>query len=83
MCAHVVDAREQEALRGRAQRIAPSRRHEDLDGINVTREPGQTPHLDVHANHVDEHGTAVLGETSALDGVRERQLSLAVTESCP
>ncbi len=41
--------------------------HEDLDGINVTREPGQTPHVDVHANHFDEHGTAVLGETSALD----------------
>jgi hypothetical protein len=40
--------------------------HEDLNDLVIHPEPGQTPHPSVAANGWDEHGTAVLGETSAV-----------------
>ncbi len=40
--------------------------HEDLNDIDLHLEPGQTIHPDVYSNGWDEHGTAVLGETSAV-----------------
>jgi len=41
--------------------------HEDLNDISIGLEPGQTIHPTVYANAWDSHGTAVLGETSAVD----------------
>lgn len=40
--------------------------HEDLNDLLIHAEPGQTPHPNVAALGLDEHGTAVLGETSAV-----------------
>ncbi len=40
--------------------------HEDLKGMSVHPEPNQTPQDEVHLSGWDEHGTAVLGETSGL-----------------
>ncbi len=40
--------------------------HEDLVDKNLHPEPGQTIHPNVVANGWDEHGTAVLGETSSV-----------------
>ncbi|GJM21785.1 MAG: hypothetical protein DHS20C15_17000 [Planctomycetota bacterium] len=40
--------------------------HEDLNDININLEPGQTIHPSVYSNGWDSHGTAVIGETSAV-----------------
>ena len=40
--------------------------HEDLTDIDLHLEPGQTIHPNVYTYEWDEHGTAVLGETSAV-----------------
>lgn len=40
--------------------------HEDVNDISTHPEPGQTVDPDVIVNGWDEHGTAVLGETSAV-----------------
>lgn len=40
--------------------------HEDLVDKNLHPEPGQTVHPDVFTNGWDQHGTAVLGETSGV-----------------
>ena len=40
--------------------------HEDLRDIDLHLEPGQTIHPTVFANNWDDHGTAVLGETSSV-----------------
>ena len=40
--------------------------HEDLVDIDLHPEPGQTPHPNVQSFGWDEHGTAVVGETSAV-----------------
>lgn len=41
--------------------------HEDLNDISIGLEPGQTIHPTVYSNGWDSHGTAVVGETSAVD----------------
>ncbi len=41
--------------------------HEDLNGINLHLEPGHTIHPTVFNYGWDSHGTAVIGETSAMD----------------
>ena len=41
--------------------------HEDLVDIDLHLEPGQTPHPTTNELSYTEHGTAVLGETSAPD----------------
>jgi hypothetical protein len=41
--------------------------HEDLMDRVITMEPGQTPMPEVASYGWDDHGTAVLGETSAVD----------------
>lgn len=41
--------------------------HEDLVDINLNLEPGQTPHPSTVSNGWDAHGTAVVGETSAVE----------------
>lgn len=40
--------------------------HEDLNEISLHLEPGQTINPGVFANGWDQHGTAVIGETSAM-----------------
>ncbi len=39
--------------------------HEDLNDIDLHREPGQTPDPSVHTNGWDEHGTAAVGIAAA------------------
>ncbi len=41
--------------------------HEDFNERDLHLEPGQTIHPSVFANNWDEHGTAVLGESSATE----------------
>lgn len=61
-----------EGVRGERVRLADCEygwvlEHEDLVDLGIELEPGHSIHPETRANGWDEHGTAVLGQTSAVD----------------